>query len=215
MKIKGLKNLVEDTFGDTGAGGQAGSPVVVDSRGQKFRSVRSGQDERARTLFGSGPIDAVKDLFTNPGTTIVGALATPRSQLMAAASGRSSGLGFSKETAQQRFTHFRKELPNLVKSYAGMAAGALGQTTGSAGPVGNKDYLGRFLTNPTTNKIANIAGKLLSPLKGYGSAAGDEMAKVASAAFGDIRDASVLGTIETENPIFAKKPEVRQVKIVP
>jgi hypothetical protein len=208
MKVKGLKILVEDTFGYADGGGQAAPASVIDARGQKARSVRAGQDERAKSLLG-GVGDAATEIFTNPVQAAkygLAGLATPRQQLMAAASGRSSGLGWSKEAAQQRFTHFRKELPNLVKSYVGMAGsavgGLLGQNTGSGGglPPTGSNYLGRIVSNPTVNKVGSVVGKLLKPLAPYASSAGDEMAKIAAAATGDFRDASALANVETPLP---------------
>jgi hypothetical protein len=214
MKLTGLKHLLEQSGGgfggSPGSGGHGGSVPVVPRNAFKFSNTKGIVDLASKLATGSGEV--VKYAGA--------ALATPPSQLAAGLSGRGSGLGWSKETAQQRFKWFRKGLPGAL---TGLAAGLAAQGVGNlAGKLSGSSVVQKLAGSKVGQALGNI-NKFLSPatgaiattvapfLKNYVNAGADELAKIAAAATGDFRDASVLGTTETE----IKKPQVQQVKIVP
>jgi len=224
MKITGLKFLVEAaglTAVNPGAGfgtGGAGQGQGTQTPSSVVGGAAGGKSAPKSSRFNFGNVTDIPSFLTAVGKSGVdaakyagAAIATPKGQLAAALSGRGSGLGWSKETAQQRFKHFRKELPDLVGSYAGMVGSALGQSANTGGPPTSGNILGRIANNPAVGKLTSTLGTVLKPLAGYASAGGDELAKIAAAATGDFRDASVLGTTETE----IKKAPVQRVKIIP
>lgn len=223
MKVTGLKFLVEAaglTAVNPGAGygtGGAGQGQGAQTPSSVVGGAAGGKSAPKSNRFNFSNVNDIPSFLSAVGSSGVdaakyagAAIATPKAQLAAALSGRGSGLGWSKETAQQRFKHFRKELPDLVGAYAGMVGKALGQST-AGGPPTAGNILGRITNNPTVGKVSSVLGTVLKPLAGYASAGGDELAKIAAAATGDFRDASVLGTTETE----IKKAPVQRIKIIP
>jgi len=216
MKLSGLKYLVEaGGYGGSGSGNTGGpSPVTPRPSSFDLKNTTGVLDLAQKLVTGTGKAGLEAAKYAGA------ALATPPSQLAAGLSGRGSGLGWGEEAAKQRFKWFRQGLPGalagLGAGLAGKAAGALGRKiTGSSiatsvagSAFGQKvGQIGNWLS-PAAGALATTVAPFL---KNYANAGKDELAKIAAAATGDFRDASVLGTVETE----IKKQPVQKVKIVP
>ena len=133
-------------------------------------------------------IDFIKDYAPKVGY-IVG---TPPRELAATATGRLSGLGFSKQGAEERFNYYRTGLNKLGNAGANLATGLAGAFLGTAAAKAAK-------AAPTSvgGKLLGVAGQLgkdvfdvINP-KQYVSAAADEAATLTGAALYDPRMAGM------------------------
>ena len=119
-------------------------------------------------------------------------MGTPPRELAATATGRLSGLGFSKQGAEERFNYYRTGLNKLGNAGANLATGLAGAFLGTAAAKAAK-------AAPTSvgGKLLGVAGQLgkdvfdvINP-KQYVSAAADEAATLTGAALYDPRMAGM------------------------
>ena len=162
--------------------------VIASNAAHAATQAYNNQIKNAVATGAKTSIDFIKDYAPKVGY-IVG---TPPRELAATATGRLSGLGFSKQGAEERFNYYRTGLNKLGNAGANLATGLAGAFLGSAAAKAAK-------AAPTSvgGKLLGVAGQLgkdvfdvINP-KQYVSAAADEAATLTGAALYDPRMAGM------------------------